>query len=76
MKRKLLIISTLLLCFTNLYAKKDLAEIAAEIVTEGKTLYRIDMASWYGTDALKENYKGDMDSLGGYFSYVEDERSF
>lgn len=76
MKRSLLIISTLVLSFTSLFAKKNLAEIAAEIATEGKILYKIDMASWLGTDILKEHYLGSMDSLGGYFSYVNEERSY
>jgi len=39
------------------------------IVKEGKTLYRYEMASWYGTDIFLSKYK-DRNNIGGYFSYV------
>lgn len=38
-------------------------------VAEGKQLYRLEMASWNGTDLLLARYKDKRDSVGGYFSY-------
>lgn len=38
------------------------------IVQEGKTLYRSEMASWYGTDIFLELFK-EHDKIGGYVSY-------
>jgi hypothetical protein len=66
----------LMLSIPNLYAKKDLEAIAAAIVMEGKTLYNIDMASWHGTDVMNEKFEGNKDDIGGYFSYMENEKSY
>ena len=41
------------------------------IVEEGKTLYRLEMAAWNGTDLFLEKYQ-DTDRVGGYLSYPED----
>lgn len=71
--KKSLLFSLLILAFyhpTN--AKKDLTKIAGEITQEGKTLYKIDMASWYGTDIFLARFKDKKDQIGGYFSYIED----
>lgn len=67
MKKALLII---LLCSANIFAQKDLKQKIAEVVKEGKMLYRSEMASWYGTDLFLEKYK-NHDNIGGYFSYQE-----
>lgn len=47
---------------------------AAPIVAEGKKLYHLEMASWYGTDLFLENFK-NRQKIGGYFSYREGEIS-
>ncbi|MBV4359298.1 hypothetical protein [Pinibacter aurantiacus] len=52
------------------FAQKDLSEMAAPIVEEGKMLYRSEMASWYGTDLFLEKYT-DKGNIGGYFSYAD-----
>lgn len=40
------------------------------IVAEGKSMYRSEMASWYGTDIFLEKFKDQQNNIGGYFSYV------
>ena len=57
----------------SLFAEKNLEKIADDITKEGKTLYKIDMASWYGTDVMQAKYQGDVDNIGGYLSYLDDE---
>lgn len=47
-------------------------EEAQSIVAEGKLLYRLEMASWHGTDLFLENYP-TRENIGGYFSYIENE---
>ena len=42
-----------------------------EILEEGKLLYRLEKASWYGTDVLLESFPHKMD-VGGYLSYVNE----
>lgn len=42
----------------------------AEIVAEGKKLYKSEMASWYGTDIFLEKFSDRRQNTGGYFSYV------
>ena len=50
----------------------DLKKTAEEITEEGKYLYRLEMASWYGTDIFLENFK-ERERIGGYFSYLDKE---
>ena len=57
--------------FNTLCFSQNLEKIAKEIQDEGITLYRSEMASWYGTDIFLENYK-DRENIGGYFSYIDD----
>lgn len=42
------------------------------ILNEGKLLYRLEKASWYGTDDMLERFKNKKDSIGGYLSYETD----
>lgn len=42
------------------------------ILYEGKLLYRLEKASWYGTDDMLERFKNKKDSIGGYLSYETD----
>jgi len=62
-------ILTLMLTFFigGLYAKKP---DSGKILSEGKLLYRIEKASWYGADNFLANYPDRRDSIGGYLSYV------
>lgn len=64
----------ILLFTVNSYSQKDLKQRIAEVVDEGKMLYRSEMASWYGTDLFMEKYK-NRENIGGYFSYSEGENS-
>jgi len=65
---------TLTLIFTlltlSVFGQSNPTKEAQPIVAEGKLLYQLEMASWYGTDLFLENYK-DRDNIGGYFSYIE-----
>lgn len=52
-------------------AEAGAARITDSIVTEGKRLYRSEMASWYGTDIFMETFKDRSGKAGGYFSYSD-----
>lgn len=64
----------LLLTFVSLSAgaQTDLQTRIKTIVDEGKRLYRLEMASWYGTDLFLVNYKSRT-NVGGYFSFTSKE---
>lgn len=42
-----------------------------QIVREGKKLFRLEMANWYGGDIFKERFPQSERQTGGYFSYPE-----
>jgi hypothetical protein len=46
-----------------------------EIVNEGRMLYQLEMASWYGTDIFLEKFKDKQKNTGGYFSYINQNRA-
>lgn len=56
----------------SIFAQKSPTEKAQPIVEEGKLLYALEMASWYGTDLFLAKYN-NRDNIGGYFSYKEKE---
>lgn len=43
-----------------------------EVLEEGKLLYRLEKASWYGTDLFLEILSHKRDNIGGYLSYIND----
>jgi hypothetical protein len=59
----------------SVFGQKNREEQAAQIVAEGKLLYKTEMASCYGTDLFLESYK-DRENIGGYFSYTETKSSW
>ncbi|HEX8574964.1 MAG TPA: hypothetical protein VF677_01585 [Flavobacterium sp.] len=65
---------TLILMLLNLavFGQKNLSQKVQSIVTEGKLLYKSEIASWYGTDLFLESYK-QRENVGGYFSYTDNE---
>ena len=69
MKRHLTLFTIALLLATTIYAQKNAEEQA--VVTEGKMLYRSEMASWYGTDLFLAKFPEKRNLIGGYFSYAE-----
>lgn len=69
MKNKLLHILLLIFLSCPIQAQ-DLKKIAKEIEEEGKYLYRLELAAWYGSDIFKENYSGER-AIGGYFTYID-----
>lgn len=69
--RKFLFTSIFLfLSISSFSQQKDLVKKAQEITEEGKYLYKLEMASWYGTDIFLENFK-ERARIGGYFSYID-----
>jgi len=72
MNKTLTIVLTLL--GLNVFGQNNPTDEAQPIVTEGKLLYKSEMASWYGTDLFLENYK-NRENIGGYFSYTDKDRS-
>lgn len=48
---------------------QNAAETTA-IVAEGKRLYRVEMASWHGTDLFLATFPDQQKNIGGYFSYA------
>lgn len=63
---KIIIFISLILSNLILFSQKKETEM---ILEEGKTLYRLEKASWYGTDVLLERFENKKDSIGGYLSY-------
>ncbi|NCX94968.1 MAG: hypothetical protein EBX41_00915 [Chitinophagia bacterium] len=49
----------------------DLKAKAKQITEDGKTLYYLELAAWYGTDFFLAGYKGDRNQVGGYLSYPD-----
>jgi hypothetical protein len=43
-----------------------------KILEEGKLLYRLERASWYGTDVFLEKCAHKIDIAGGYLSYLNE----
>jgi len=64
----------LILLSLSVFGQSNPTEEAQPIVAEGKLLYKSEMASWYGTDLFLEKNK-DTESIGGYFSYSDNEFS-
>lgn len=69
---KVLTLLLLTLLAVTAFGQKSLTEKTEPVVTEGKLLYKSEMASWYGTDLFLEAYK-QRENIGGYFSYTENE---
>jgi vacuolar-type H+-ATPase subunit F/Vma7 len=65
---KLTLSLLLFLNFVNLYAQPD----GDKILKEGQLLYRLEKASWYGTDFLFDRFPNKRNQIGGYLSYQGD----
>lgn len=72
MKKIITTLSLLIICLA-LYSQKNPFE--QSIVDEGMKLYRLELASWYGTDIFYEKFPKEKDNIGGYFSYVKDNKT-
>jgi hypothetical protein len=71
MKSVVIIWSFVLGSFASL-AQNPNAEIQAmsdSIIAEGRQLYQLEMASWYGTDVFTQTIPEQKNKVGGYFSY-------
>ncbi len=47
-------------------------ENVGKILAEGKQLYRLERASWHGTDALLEMFPEKLEQIGGQLSYLDE----
>ena len=45
---------------------------ANKVLEEGKLLYRLEKASWYGTDIFLEKFAHKKDIAGSYLSYMNE----
>ena len=66
MIRKILILSAF--CISVITYGQD----SDEILAEGKLLYRLEKASWNGTDDFLAGFPHKRDLMGGYLSYESD----
>ena len=67
MMRFLTAFAVALTAITSAFGQK-----ADDILEEGKLLYRLERASWYGTDVFVEQFSHKMDAVGGYLSYIDE----
>ncbi len=68
--KKNLVISFLYIVANQAIAQhRNIAKITDSLQAEGKTLYKSEMASWYGTDVFLEKCKSRVSLSGGYLSY-------
>lgn len=68
--KNLAIIFLLLFTLSVHSQNTELNKVAQDITDEGKLLYRLELAAWYGMEIFKENFK-ENDRIGGYFSYLD-----
>lgn len=61
------------LCFhvVMAWSQPNMTATANEITKEGRQLYQLELAAWYGTDFFLAGYSGDRNMVGGYFSYPD-----
>jgi len=64
-----LILSLLLLFISTILRAQPNSD---NILKEGQLLYRLEKASWYGTDYLLEKFPNMRNQIGGYLSYQSD----
>lgn len=55
--------------------KKQAIEMTDKIIEEGKMLFNTEITSSYGYEIFKDNYKGDKNKVGGYFSYYSKDKN-
>ncbi|MFV0419011.1 MAG: hypothetical protein ACK5KT_09815 [Dysgonomonas sp.] len=70
MMKKITFILFLLFSVSVYSQNTELDKIAQDITEEGKLLYRLELAAWYGMDIFKDNFK-ENNRIGGYFSYLD-----
>ena len=44
-----------------------------KILEEGKLLYQLEKASWFGTDVFLEKFSHKVNDIGGYLSYLNED---
>jgi hypothetical protein len=72
MKKLFLLIFTII-AIPGMSQDIDLEKIAKDIAGEGKRLYRLELAAWYGSDIFKDSFQSP-ERIGGYFSYLESDK--
>lgn len=73
MSKAINFLALILICQIT-FGQSKTDKITSKITEEGKTLYKSEMASWYGTDIFIKKYK-EKEKIGGYLSYSENEIS-
>ncbi len=68
MKNLFVLIIVIVSFYNNVSAEKPDSE---KILKEGKMLYRLEKAAWFGTDYFRAYFKDKKDSIGGYLSYID-----
>jgi hypothetical protein len=68
MKNLFVLIIVIVSFYNNVSAEKPDTE---KILKEGKMLYRLEKAAWFGTDYFRAYFKDKEDSIGGYLSYID-----
>jgi hypothetical protein len=67
MKRILTVITAVFMVTTLSFGQNQ-----NEVLEEGKLLYKLEKASWYGTDLFLEILSHKKDNIGGYLSYINE----
>ncbi|MCG2615523.1 hypothetical protein LZZ85_14580 [Terrimonas sp. NA20] len=71
MKKILLLLQLFFCSVMAAFAQTEpIQQVRDSVLTEGKRLFRSEMASWHGTDLFLEKFK-DREKIGGYFSYED-----
>ncbi len=70
--RKVLAVILTLALGTNSYGQ---SKEEKEIINEATKLYKTEMASWYGTDIFLGKFSDRRQNIGGYFSYIADNKA-
>jgi hypothetical protein len=72
LKKLFLVCLVIIFALTSRAQDDHLQKVADSVTNEGKTLYRSEWASWYGTDVFEAKCPHKRDLAGGYFSYETD----
>jgi len=63
-------LTTLIIVFTII--SFSFGQKTEKILEEGKLLYRLEKASWNGTDFFLEKFSHKINDVGGYLSYLDE----
>jgi hypothetical protein len=64
-----------ILFFITVFCASSVGQETEKILAEGKLLFRLEKASWHGTDDFLVRFPEKRDSIGGYLSYEDVDHS-